>query len=192
MSESQSHPRGFHGDAAHDIVATCIERILEEGVGQLDALCARHPEHAAAIRNRVARLGNLGLLGASLENLRESAPERLGDFRLIDRLGHGGMGVVYRAEQTSLHREVALKLIRPEHLYFPGTRERFLREVQAVARLEHPGIVRVYTVGEESGIPFYAMEHIEGLTLDALLRELGGDRPDELTSADLDRLLRSR
>ena len=112
-------------------------------------------------------------------------PERLGDFRLLRRLGSGGMGVVYLARQESLGREVALKLIRPEQLFFPHARERFRREVEAVARLQHPGIVPVYTVGEEEGVPFFAMERIAGCTLAEGLNELSGRAPESLRGSDL-------
>jgi serine/threonine-protein kinase len=72
------------------------------------------------------------------------------------------MGVVYRARQLSLDREVALKVIRPEQLLFPGVRERFQREVEIIARLQHEGIVQLYSFGEERGIPWFAMERIRG------------------------------
>ena len=107
----------------------------------------------------------------------ESFPEQLGEFRLLERLGGGAMGVVYLARQASLDRRVALKLIHPEHLYFPGMRERFLREVEATARLQHPGIVSIHAYGEEQGIPYFAMERIEGCTLAEALRGLPDDRP---------------
>jgi serine/threonine protein kinase len=68
------------------------------------------------------------------------------------------MGVVFRARQTSLDREVALKLVRPELLYFRGSRGRFRREVEAIAQLQHSGIIAIHTVGEESGLPYFAME----------------------------------
>ena len=75
------------------------------------------------------------------------------------------MGVVYRAEQRSLGREVALKVLRPDRLWFEGAHEHFRREVEAIAQLQHPGIVPVYSVGEEEGIPYFAMERIAGATL---------------------------
>src|SRR6185369_10666311 len=101
------------------------------------------------------------------------------------KLGEGGMGVVYLAEQCSLKRQVALKLVRPEQLYFPGARERFRREVEAVARLSHPGIVSVFTVGEEQGLPFFAMELLRGASLDEVVQALAGRAPEKLTGADL-------
>lgn len=87
-------------------------------------------------------------------------------------LGSGGMGVVYLAEQSSLGRRVALKLIRPEQRYFPGVQERFAREANAIARLSHPGIVPVHAVGEESGVPYLAMELVAGTSLAAVITRL--------------------
>src|SRR5262249_41623640 len=100
-------------------------------------------------------------------------------------LGGGGMGVVYLARQESLGREVALKLVRPEQLYFPNARERFQREAHAIARLQHPGIVPIYAFGEENGVPYFAMERVDGLGLDAALERLAGRRPAELDGAAL-------
>src|SRR6185503_20301835 len=105
-------------------------------------------------------------------------PSQLGEFRLIERIGGGGMGVVYRAEQTSLGREVALKLVRPEQLYFPSIRERFQREAEAVARLAHPSIIPIYAVGEARGIPYFAMERVTGANLAQVVRCLAHRAPE--------------
>jgi len=144
---------------------------LERGDEQaLDALCAERPEQAATLRRRLGKLRAAGLVGIGGGD--DAFPERLGDFRLLQRVGGGGMGVVYLAEQISLDRRVALKLIRPERLYFPGARSRFVREARAVARLAHPGVVQVHAVGEENGTPFIAMEFVEGATLSSVLDDL--------------------
>ena len=84
----------------------------------------------------------------------------------------------------SLGRRVALKTIRPEQLFFPSARERFEREVRTVALLRHPSIVPVYAVGDEAGVPYFAMEWIEGRTLSELLSELGGRDPATLSGRD--------
>ncbi|HEB54657.1 MAG TPA: serine/threonine protein kinase, partial [bacterium] len=106
----------------------------------------------------------------------EDVPERLGDHRLIERLGAGGMGVVYLAHDEVLQRTVALKLIRPEHLFLPGARERFQREVETIARLEHPGIVPIYGVDKANGVPFFTMQHINGCSLAHALGQLQQER----------------
>ncbi len=95
--------------------------------------------------------------------------EELGDYRLIERIGRGGMGQVFRAEQRSLRREVALKLLRPELAGSNVAAERLKREALAVARLRHPGIVTVHDFGEERGVRYLAMEYVPGRTLDEAL-----------------------
>ncbi len=150
-------------DELRDLVARALDRIEHEGEAALEAMCEEHPQHADSLRRRVSALRAMGLVEGGKD--KQSFPEKLGEFRLIRQLGGGGMGVVYLAEQGSLGRTVALKLIRPENLYFPGARERFKREVDAVAKLQHPSIIPIYTVGEEAGIPYFAMEHIDGKSL---------------------------
>jgi len=102
---------------------------------------------------------------------------RLGDFRIIRKIGQGGMGVVYEAEQESLRRRVALKVLPFHALLGAGALERFQREVRAAGHLHHPRIVPVYGVGEENGLHYFAMPYIDGESLDrvvARLRELPG------------------
>ena len=86
-------------------------------------------------------------------------------FRIIRLLGQGGMGRVYLAEQTSLRRMVALKLIRPEALAGETARLRFQTEAEAVARINHPGIVQIHSVGEHSDTPYMVLEYVSGRTL---------------------------
>ena len=165
------------------LLAECLDRMERDGPAGLDALLAEHPEHAAELRERLSALRHIGLLEVGAPH---AFPERLGDFRLIEPLGGGGMGVVYLAHQESLGREVALKLIRPGELYFPDARARFQREVEAVARLQHPGIVPIYAVGEQDSVPFFAMERVRGCTLADVLEVLAERDPARLSGADLD------
>lgn len=120
-----------------------------------------------------------------LEQQAGAHPERLGDFRLLERLGSGAMGVIYLAEQVSLQRRVALKLVRPDTLYFPEARERFKREIESAARLVHPGIVRVHAHGTQDGLPWFAMEFIEGVALSRALSELSGRDARALSGPEL-------
>ena len=175
-------------DAPPDPVAAllvdCMERVSAGESGAIEAVCAAHPEHAPELRERIGVLLQMGLFeneGAADNEF----PEQLGPFRLRRRLGGGGMGVVYEAEQEPLGRTVALKLIRPEHLYFPRARERFRRETEAVARLQHPSIVAIHTVGEERGVPFFAMEMVHGATLAEVLAFVSRRAPETLRSSDL-------
>ncbi len=175
---SEERPRGLE-----ELVFECLERMEAEGAPALDACCGEHPTEAAQIRERVELLRRMGLLGST--DGAPKVPERLGDFRLIERLGSGGMGVVHLAEQVSLKRVVALKLIRPEQLYFANARERFQREIEAIARLQHPSIVPIHATGEEKGIPFYAMEHVRGASLAQVLAAFADRDPAALTGRDL-------
>ncbi len=100
-------------------------------------------------------------------------PRPFGDYELLREIGHGGMGVVYQARQRRLDRLVALKIIRPERVGDATTLQRFDREIKAAARLAHPHIVTIYDAGEVSGLPYFAMEFIEGMNLSALVAERG-------------------
>src|SRR5262249_19020911 len=96
----------------------------------------------------------------------------LGDFRLIREIGRGGMGVVYEAEQLSLGRRVAVKVLPFAATLDPKQLHRFNNEAHAAAHLPPPTIVPVHSVGCERGVHFYAMQHIEGQSLAALIGEL--------------------
>ena len=102
----------------------------------------------------------------------KTSPEQIGDFRIVGVIGRGGMGVVYEAEQVSLGRRVALKVL-PRHASGDRTvLERFRREARAAARLHHTNIVPVYDVGQDGDIRYYAMQFIHGQSLDAVVTEL--------------------
>jgi hypothetical protein len=95
---------------------------------------------------------------------------RIGDFEILAELGRGGMGVVYRARQISLNRIVALKLLSGQLVQSERSIRRFTREAQAAARLHHTNIVPIYAQGCEEKCFYYAMELIEGESLDKVLR----------------------
>ncbi len=101
---------------------------------------------------------------------------RLGHYRVLEELGHGGMGNVYVAEDTTLERRVALKVLRPEVADSPDRRARFQREARAAAALNHPNIVHLYSVEESEGELFITMELVQGSSLRELLNA-GGPLP---------------
>jgi len=94
----------------------------------------------------------------------------LGQFEIIEEIGRGGMATVYKARQQSINRLVALKVLPPSLLHDPGFYERFTREVEVIAELEHPHIVPIIDYGESDGIPFIAMRYLAGGSLAALIR----------------------
>ncbi len=179
-------------DSFEDVLVDALAAHELEGASGFDRIAALHPDLAARLREHLERLAAVDLLRQRTHAVEAKAPlrefpEQLGEFRLLRRLGGGGMGVVYLAEQVSLGRRVALKLVRAEHLYFPGAHDRFRREVEAIAKLQHPAIVPVFTAGEDQGIPWLAMEHVEGASLDQVLERLAGRDPSRLTGEDLRR-----
>jgi len=157
-------------------------RFLEESeegdaVAILERLCHEHPRHSDALRAAVAALDEGGLVD------HDATRGVIGGFRLLRQLGAGGMGVVHLAREMALGRLVALKLVRPEQVYFESARERFRREVESSARLSHPGIAAVYSFGEERGVPYFAQEYVPGASLDAALRALDEREAARLTAA---------
>jgi tetratricopeptide (TPR) repeat protein/serine/threonine protein kinase len=142
----------------------------------VEEYAARYPEHAAVLREVLAALLLLDRSlapGAAAPGAREPAPaDCLGDFRLLREIGRGGMGLVYEAEQLSLRRRVAVKVLPFAGALDPRQLQRFQHEAQAAALLHHTNIVPVYFVGCERGVHFYAMQFIEGQTLAAVIRQL--------------------
>lgn len=93
---------------------------------------------------------------------------RLGPYRVLSALGRGGMGQVFRAEDTRLERVVALKVMNKRFATTPNSKERFIREARAMAAIKHDNVVTVYEVGEHAGVPFMAMELLKGQPLEAI------------------------
>ncbi len=105
--------------------------------------------------------------------------DKIGNYRLFDEIGHGGMGVLYKAEQTNLGRFVALKVVHPYLTGDPVVMKRFNHEARAAALLNHPNIVQIYDVGIDEDQHYIAMEFVPGKTLAAVLENKGRLSPEE-------------
>jgi serine/threonine protein kinase len=160
---------------------------LERGVpADCEALLAAHPELADALR---PYLESIQRLHAATQGLRDGSPlrasaatsigtggstgnEKIGDYRIARQIGRGGMGIVYEAHQISLNRPVALKILPFAAVLDQRQIARFRNEAQAAAQLHHPHIVPVFAVGQENGIYYYAMQLIDGQSLEEAIAEL--------------------
>ena len=161
-----------------------VQRYRQGERPTIEQFAQQHPEFADDIRNLFPMLVNIEQLkrpAATADGTRVALPaasiEQLGDFRIIREIGRGGMGVVFEAEQQSLGRRVALKVLGDNVAGSPNRVQRFRREAEAAARLHHTNIVPVYGVGQEHDLHFYAMQFIDGVGLDVVLRVLCGPSP---------------
>src|SRR5436190_18439054 len=102
----------------------------------------------------------------------EAGLNQIGKYRIVERVGEGAMGVVYRALDPVLNRTVAIKVMSDALARDDELRGRFLREAQAAGSLQHPNVITIYDFGEIDGHLFIAMEYVEGADLEALLRRL--------------------
>ena len=143
-----------------------MARILSEGaasVGQHREQLRR--ENSDSAEDVLVRLNALDFVNSLVGEATE-IPEKLGDYRITGLLGRGGMGTVYQAYQESLEREVALKVLSPSYSADPTMRKRFRSEARATASLHHEHIVPIYDFGETMGLLFFAMERVDGVSLD--------------------------
>jgi serine/threonine-protein kinase len=145
-----------------------------------DDYLRRYPEFAAELAQYFAawrRFPRPGGRGPGARTMTDAEPplpgsDRLGDFRILREVGRGGMGIVYEAEQVSLGRRVALKVLPLAAALDARQLQRFQLEAHAAACLHHTNIVPVHAVGTERGVPYYAMQFIDGQSLAAVVRDL--------------------
>ncbi|HTK76608.1 MAG TPA: serine/threonine-protein kinase, partial [Gemmataceae bacterium] len=182
--------------ALDDLLDALAERLQSGDASAVDAFLGEHPEHGDDLRRMLPAmrvLAGLDSFDAPTAPDRESggSPRELGDFRLLRELGRGGMGIVYEAEQLSLNRRVALKVLPFAGALDPRQLQRFRHEAQAAAMLHHPNVVPVFGVGCERSVHYYAMQLIEGRSLAAVIDELkgrdeGGGMRDEVKAKAAD------
>jgi outer membrane protein assembly factor BamB len=161
-----------------EILDKYVEDLALGRAPRREQLLAAHPELAGQLD---ACLSGVEFIhGASAAS--GGAPKRLGDFLIRHEIGRGGMGAVYEAEQLSLGRKVALKVLRFGAVSDSEAVERFKREAETVADLHHTNIVPIFSVGCESGVNYYAMQFIEGRSLDQVPQ--GDEQLDPAIVAD--------
>ena len=160
-----------------DLLAEMTDSVCQGQPVDFDQVCRDHPDLADELRELWGAVLLTDTAGSSADEhpavddsdenpwTRLRLPCTIGDYVLIEEIGRGGMGVVFRARQVSLKREVAIKMILRGRLASDVDLSRFLAEAAATARLVHPGIVPVYEVGDVQGRPFFSMQYIEGETL---------------------------
>jgi serine/threonine protein kinase len=171
-----------------EVVDAFMERVRRGEKPDVEEYARRHPEVAEVLRQILPAMHFVrpsGDSGASPATQADDLLGELGDFRIVREVGRGGMGVVYEAEQVSLRRRVALKVLPFAATMDPRHLRRFQNEAQAAACLHHTNIVPVYFVGSERGVHFYAMQFIDGLPLSELIRQLvqGPIEKEERTTA---------
>ncbi|HTU16784.1 MAG TPA: protein kinase, partial [Gemmataceae bacterium] len=148
-------------------------RLLSESELQQAASRFRDDASSQAIADALVQEGMLTPFQVRQVHSGDTQPLSLGQYRLLDDLGRGGMGRVYKALHTIMGRVVAIKVISPELVSDPVAVEWFRREVRACTQLNHPNIVMAYDANEAEGLHFLVMEYVHGVTLDALVKRHG-------------------
>ncbi len=169
-------------DPVERLLDACLAGPSDQWQAAIDAARRANPELAQELGKRFQLLAEAGLV-RDPEPANDTGPARaFGGFDLLDELGRGGMGVVWRARQRSTGRIVALKTIRGDLLGLDKARLRFRREIEAVSKLHHPGICTVYEAGEVDGVPFVAMHYVDGASLLAHLGANSGAPTNRTTT----------
>ena len=165
-----------HEEQLAVILSDVADAVCRGEIVDMESICAEHPDLSQELRRLWGTLLVTDTAGAIADEgpARDSDTSRwksltlptiIGDYELIEELGRGGMGVVFRARQISLDREVAIKMILRGRLASEADLQRFLAEASATARLQHPNIVPVYEAGDIEGRPFFSMQLVNGETL---------------------------
>jgi serine/threonine protein kinase/tetratricopeptide (TPR) repeat protein/WD40 repeat protein len=187
VNDSSSEP-----DLLNDLAHEFAERYRRGERPALTEYTSRYPELAAEIRElfpAMALMEQFGTVDGPATGpqcraaTEDGSPLRqLGEYRILREIARGGMGIVYEAVQESLGRHVALKVLPFQGMLNPNYLERFQREARAAAHLHHTNIVPVFGVGQDSGVHYFAMQFIQGQSLDSVLHELRRLRHKEARS----------
>ena len=161
-----------------------FDRVRRGEQPRIEEYVERYPDLAEVIEDVFPALCTIGSSASSDKDARDRmsdqpeavVPNTIGDFRIVREIGRGGMGIVYEAHQDSMDRTVALKVLPLACMLDEKRLARFRNEVRAAAALNHPNIVSVYSVGEEKGIHFYAMQLVRGQTMAQVIKQLQAEQ----------------
>ena len=176
-----------------DVLSNLADEVAAGRQVDFDKVCRRHPDLASDLRRLWGAVLVTDIAGGAPSDPTDGSgsgqgdsaaqrwqrlrlPARVGDYQLLEEIGRGGMGVVFRAHQISLDRPVAVKMILRGRLASEGDLQRFLSEAASTAQLQHPAIVPVHEVGDIDGRPFFSMKLMSGRTLADLMAD--GPLPD--------------
>ena len=161
-----------HDDRLSEILGDWYERREQGETLEPEDVVRAHPELAEPLRQRFAALEFVDLALRSGKKTTEGLPGQIGDYRIIREIGRGGMGVVFEAEQVSMKRRVALKVLAVAVTGTPEAIKRFQREARVAGRLQHTNLVPVYAMGEHAGYWYYAMELVRGRPLSHVIDDM--------------------
>lgn len=178
-------------DPQPDSVVLALRKVVDRGADTVVSMVAAAQDATAITKTSVLPGKNIEAELAELAQhweppARSGELGRLGRYILRDLLGAGGMGVVVRAEDTLLHREVALKVVRPRLVESSDARSRFLRESQAMAAINSEHVIPIYDGGHHGALLYYTMPLLSGEPLDALIRREGRVAPERIRAIALD------
>ncbi|HMF14572.1 MAG TPA: protein kinase, partial [Gemmataceae bacterium] len=186
MNETETHAQASPALDDPRVVAALEEYMsaVERGSRpSREEFLSRHADVADVLAACLDGVEMLRGLEYSADAAGERTPGTLGDFRILREVGRGGMGVVYEAEQISLGRRVALKVLPFAATMDPRHLQRFQNEAHAAAQLHHTNIVPVYSVGCERGVHYYAMQFIEGHSLAEMVTQFRSQRDSAVREA---------
>ena len=176
-SQANLNPEEDDRDPFEELASEFVERFRKGELPSIEEYANAHPDLADEIRELFPTMAAMesakAQKSARPKQVAETLPmEQLGDFRLLGEIGRGGMGIVYEAEQVSLGRHVAVKVLPKQALLDERHLRRFEREAQTAAKLHHTNIVPVFGVGQQDGYNYIVMQFIAGVGLDEILLAL--------------------
>ncbi|MBC8481988.1 MAG: protein kinase, partial [Planctomycetes bacterium] len=182
-----------HNDIIEQAVQQFVDAQLQGQKPDIDEFAKQYPEFESQIRQRLQNLDEIDSLFDCLMQADDSdfanaidghdlIGQKLGDFEILKMVGQGGMGAVFLAQQASLDREVALKVISSVGGPQAKNLDRFKRESKVLAKISHPNIVPIYEVGQHGPYSYFAMEYVKGVSLDKILSSIRNAKSGEKAS----------